>query len=54
MNVAIDIPNDIRRMLGGQAGDISRAVLDAVAVDAHRSGTITSAQVQQMFGLHSR
>ncbi len=54
MNVAIEIPDDIGRMLGGQASDISRAVLEAVAVEAYRSGTITAAQVQRMLGLHSR
>lgn len=54
MNVAIEIPDDIGRMLGGQAGDVSRAVLEAVAVEAYRSGTITPAQVQQMLGLGSR
>ena len=60
MNVAIEIPDDIGRLLGDQTGDVSRAVLDlkhlleAVAVEAYRSGTITPAQVQQMLGLGSR
>ncbi len=54
MNVAIDIPDDIGQVLGGQAGDVSRAVLEAVAVEAYRSGTITPAQVQQMLALGSR
>ncbi len=54
MNVAIEIPDDTGRMLAAQAGGVSRAVLEAVAVGAYRSGTITSAQVQQMLGLRSR
>lgn len=54
MTVAIEIPDDIGRVLGGQAGDVSRAVLEAVAVEAYRSGTITPAQAQQMLGLRSR
>ena len=54
MNVAIEIPDDIGRALAGQAGDLSRAVLEAVAVEAYRSATITPAQVQQMLGLRSR
>ncbi len=54
MNVAIEIPDDIGRVLGGQAGDVSRVVLEAVAVEAYRSGTITPVQVQQMLGLSSR
>ena len=54
MNVAIEIPDDIGRVLAGHAGDLSRAVLEAVAAEAYRSGTITPAQVQRMLGLRSR
>jgi hypothetical protein len=54
VNVAIEIPDEIGRALGAHACDVSRAVLEAVAVEAYRSGTITPAQVQQMLGLRSR
>jgi hypothetical protein len=54
VNVAIEIPDDIGRVLAGRAVDVSRAVLEAVAAEAYRSGTITPAQVQQMLGLWSR
>ena len=54
VNVAIEIPDDIGRTLCARGGDLSRAVLQAVAVEAYRSGTITPAQVQQMLGLRSR
>jgi hypothetical protein len=54
VNVAIEIPDDIGRVLAGHAGDVSRVVLEAVAVEAYRTGTITPAQVQQMLGLRSR
>ena len=54
MNVAIEIPDEIGRALGAQPGGVSRAVLQAVAIEAYRSGTITSAQVGQMLGLRSR
>jgi hypothetical protein len=53
VNVAIEIPDEIGRALGANSGDLSRAVLEAVAIEAYRSGTITPAQVQQMLGLHS-
>ena len=53
MNVAIDIPDEIGQALAAQAG-VSRAVLEAVAAEAYRSGTITTAQVQQMLELRSR
>ena len=54
MNIAIDIPDDIGHLLAAQAGGVSRAVLEAVAIEAYRSGTITPAQVQQMLELRSR
>lgn len=54
MNVAIDIPDEIGQLLATQAGGVTRAVLEAVAIEAYRSGAITSAQVQQMLGLGSR
>ena len=54
MNVAIDIPDEIGQVLAAQAGGASRAVLEAVAAEAYRSGAITTAQVQQMLGLRSR
>jgi hypothetical protein len=54
VNIAIEIPDDIGRVLAAQAGGASRAVLEAVAVEAYRCGVITPAQVQQMLGLQSR
>ena len=54
MNVAIDIPDEIGQLLAAQAGGASRAVLQAGAVEAYRSGAITTAQVRQMLGLRSR
>ncbi len=54
MNVAIDIPDAIGRLIAGQSGDIYRVVLEAVDVEAYRSRAITPAQVQQMLGLRSR
>lgn len=54
MNIAIEIPDDIARQLEARTGQVSRAVLEAVAIEAYRSGAITPAQVQQMLGLSSR
>ena len=39
--IAIDIPDDIGQVLAAQAGGVSRAVLEAVAIEAYRSGAIT-------------
>lgn len=54
VHIAIDIPDDIGNLLAAQAGGVTRAVLEAVAIEAYRSGAITTLQVQQMLGLPSR
>jgi hypothetical protein len=54
VNIVIDIPDDIGRVLAAQAGGVSPAVLQAVAIEAYRSGSITPLQVQQLLGLRSR
>jgi len=54
VNVAIEIPDDVARQLAARSGEVSLAVLEAVAIEAYRSGTVTPAQVQQMLGLRSR
>ena len=54
MNVAIQIPDEVGRALMAGGADVTRAVLEAVAIEAYRSGAITPAQVQEMLGLRSR
>ena len=54
MDVVIQIPDEVARHLAANSGDVSRAVLEAVAIEGYRSGAITPAQVQQMLGLRSR
>lgn len=54
MNVAVEIPDEVARQLANRTGGVTRAVLEAVAVQAYRSGGITHAQVQSMLGLRSR
>jgi Uncharacterised protein family (UPF0175) len=54
VKVTVEIPDEIGRVLASQAGDVSRAALEAVAVEAYRAGTITPAQMPQMPGLQSR
>ena len=53
MNVAIQIPDEIGRALMARGTDVTRAVLEAVAIEAYRSGAITPTQVQEMLGLRS-
>ena len=54
MHVAIDIPDEIASQLKARSGELTKAVLEAVAVESYRNGLITAGQVQQMLGLTSR
>jgi len=54
VNVTIEIPDDVARKLAARSGEVSRTVVEAVAVEAYRSGAITPAQVQQMANLKTR
>lgn len=47
-------PHEVGRALMARGADLTRAVLEAVAIEAYRSGTITPAQVQEMLGLRFR
>jgi len=54
MNVAFEIPEDVSQRLAERWGDLSRHSLEAVAVDAYRSGVLTEHEVQRMLNLASR
>lgn len=54
MNVAIELPEDIAQQLKAQWGDISQRALEALALEAYRSGAATEAQIQRILSLPSR
>lgn len=43
MNVRVDTPDEVARHLAAGSGEVTRAVLEAVASEAYRSGAITRA-----------
>ncbi len=51
MSVRIDIPESVFHL---PPGDISREVLETVAVEGFRSGSLTSYQVRKLLGLSTR
>ena len=51
MNVAIELPEDIARQLKAAWQDMPRRALEAVAVEAYRSGALTRGQVGRLLGL---
>lgn len=54
MNVEIKVPEDVARQLEAKWGNVSQRALEALTLDAYRSGVITEAQVQRMLHLPSR
>jgi hypothetical protein len=54
MNITIEVPDDIAHRLHAIRGDLSRLTLEALAIEAYRSGVITEVEVQRMLNLPSR
>jgi hypothetical protein len=51
MPVIVSLPNEI---LASDSEDVSRKVLEQVALDGFRSGQLTVAQVRRILGFESR
>lgn len=54
MHVAIEIPENVSAPLRSQWKDLPRRVLEAVAVEAYRTGALTAHQVGELLGHVSR
>ena len=54
MRVTIQLPDDISAALEEQWDDVPRRSLEAIAVEAYRSGALTEAQIRRLLGLESR
>jgi Uncharacterised protein family (UPF0175) len=54
MTTTLEIPDELAASIVGSSASPSRAVLEAVAADAHRRGCITAFQVRQLLGHDSR
>jgi predicted HTH domain antitoxin len=54
MRVTIQLPDDISAALEEQWDDVPRRSLEAIAVEAYRSGALSESQVRRLLGLESR
>lgn len=54
MTIKIDLPEEISRLLEERWGDLPRHVLETLAIEGYRDGTLSQWQVQHMLGLKSR
>ena len=54
MNITIEVPEDVAHQLESIWGDLPQRAVEALAIEAYRSGVITEAEVQRMLHLPSR
>lgn len=54
MQILFDVPEDVARQFAAEPGGITRAALEALAVEGVRSGKLTVHQARQMLGIRSR
>ncbi|MCU1325272.1 MAG: hypothetical protein JWN34_642 [Bryobacterales bacterium] len=54
MQVTLDVPEDISRLLADSAVALTRVALEALALDALRTGKLSPAQARRLLGFTSR
>lgn len=54
MKVSLELPDDVVARLVGAGQDLSRAALEALAIDAYRMDRITGHQLRQLLDIPSR
>lgn len=54
MQLSVDIPDTLSRAFGTEPKDLSRAAIEALAVEAYRSHRVTTEQLRVILGFDSR
>jgi Uncharacterised protein family (UPF0175) len=54
MDVQLQIPDDVARVLQSEQPDLSRAALEALALEGYRTRRLSEAQVRRMLGFRTR
>ena len=54
MTITIDLPEDIAAALEKRWGDVPRRCLEAVAVEAYRTGALNESQIRRLLGFETR
>jgi hypothetical protein len=53
-NVTLNIPEELSAAISAPGHDLSRAVLEALALEAYRERKISTAQLRRLLGFESR
>jgi hypothetical protein len=54
MNIELQIPDEVARVLSSEYADLSRAAIEALALEGYRSNRLSDGQLRQMLGFTSR
>lgn len=54
MNLELRIPEDVAHLLASEYADLSRAAVEALALEGYRSKRFSEGQVRRMLGFSSR
>lgn len=54
LEVTVHIPDDLATRLSESGGDLSRRVLEALALEEFKSGRITKAELRRLLGFGAR
>ena len=54
MQVTLNLPEDLARLLGDDAPSLTRAALEALALEGIRTGKLSEAQARRLLGIPTR
>jgi len=54
MRVSLEIPEDLGRRIAADPGELPRAALEALALEAIRAGKLTVSHARRLLGIPSR
>ncbi len=54
MHIDLQVPDDVGSVLQAQYSDLSRAALEALALEGYRAGSLTESQVRRLLGFSTR
>ncbi|WP_036478552.1 UPF0175 family protein [Myxosarcina sp. GI1] len=54
MKITVDLPDKLTEKIGQQWGDLSKKVLDNIALEAYKSKIISTAELGEILGFSSR
>jgi predicted HTH domain antitoxin len=54
MNIELQIPDEVARVLSSEYADLPRAAIEALALEGYRSNRLSDGQLRQLLGFTSR